>query len=274
MALAWAARGNWDSALTAIDDYAARARIELEELTAKDLEQTDASPELALLDPYRIAVTGAWLGALDPALASARRAAAAEAVPRMSSPAHEAELLWLDGILAAARGDTAGIQQARRGLASGDSTWASPYERSLASFGLALAGGRREAGDSLAALSWDKWWLVSAPYFPGINRLAAARWLAAEKDPGQAARLLTWHQAWFDGDSFSNGVVVLDGVSYLEMARVEGRRDNTALAREYYQRFLQRYDDPSQGMQQLVRNAREELAMLGEPTSRNVGPSR
>jgi hypothetical protein len=262
LALAWAGRGNWDSALTAIDSYAERARTDLSGLTPEDIGNSGASPDLAMLDRYRIAVVGAWLGALDPAQASARREAAAGAVPRMADLRREAELRWLDGILAAAREDVVAVREARRRLSSGDTTWISPYDRSLAAVVLALNGRRREAADSMAALSWDAWNVFSSPYFTGINRLAAARWLAAEGDLEQAARLLPWHQSSIVSAVFANSYAVLDGVSYLEMARVETARGDRELAREYYRRFLKRYDAPSVRMRHLVAEARAELARL------------
>jgi hypothetical protein len=92
--------------------------------------------------------------------------------------------------------------------------------------------------------------------------MAAARWLAAERDLDQAARLLPWHQAIIINLPFAHGQVVLDGLSYLEMARIEAARGDRNLAREYYQRFLQRYDSPSPRMRHLVDEAKAALTRL------------
>jgi tRNA A-37 threonylcarbamoyl transferase component Bud32/TolB-like protein len=264
IALAWAGRGAWDSALVAMDAHADRA-FELAGLSEEEIIETGAAPELAKLDAYRIAVIGAWLGALDPEHSVSRRKAAAQATARFESPRREAELFWLDGLLAAAKRDLVGLRRARRQLMQGDTTWTRPSLRSLAAFELELLGRRREATDSMAAVSWEWWRWDRSPYFIGINRLAAARWLA-ERDPDQAARLLPWHQAGIISEVFNHGVVVLDGLSYLEMAGAEVARGDHRLAREYYQRFLQRYDLPSPKMRHLVDEARAALARLEADT--------
>jgi hypothetical protein len=77
IASAWATRGAWDSALAAMDTYAEQAQ-DLADLSEEEIDAAGASPQLARLDPYRIAVVGAWLGGLDPRLAAARRAAAVQ----------------------------------------------------------------------------------------------------------------------------------------------------------------------------------------------------
>jgi tRNA A-37 threonylcarbamoyl transferase component Bud32/TolB-like protein len=263
IALDWAARGAWDSALAAMDAYAERAS-DLAGVTSDYNIAIWAAPDLVKLDPYRIAVVAAWLGALDPALAVGRRGTAVRAVARLDSPRWEAELYWLDGLLAASQRDLLGLREARRQLTKvedGDSRWSQRTVRSLVAFELELLGRRREAAESMAALSWDleKW---VGPYHFGINRLAAARWLTAEGDPDQAARLLPWHQAIIPNFIFMDGAVVLESLSYLEMARVETTRGNRSLAREYYQRFLRRYDLPSPRMRHLVDEARAALMRL------------
>jgi TolB-like protein len=267
IALAWAARGAWDSALAAMDAYVGRAS-DLAGLSEEQIGATGASPELAKLDAYRIAVIGGWLGALDPGLAAARRGAAVHAVTRMASPWRRMELFWLDGLLAAAKRDLVGLGEARRQLREArkqlmdvDTTSNRTLLRSLAAFELELLGRRRQAADSMAAVSWE-WGEWVGPYSFGISRMAAARWLARERDLDQAARLLPWHQAMILSVSFGHGVVVLDGLSYLEMARVEALRGNQDLARDYYQRFLQRYDLPSPKMHHLVDEARQALRKL------------
>jgi serine/threonine-protein kinase len=259
IALQSAARGAWNSALTLIDEYAERAS-ELSGLTPAQTASVGVGSHLARLDPYRIAVVGAWLGALDPALASARRPNAAEAVAHMDSPWRQAELFWLDGILAQSKRDLPGLRQARRRLLEIDTSSASLPRQSLAAFELELAGRRREAAETLAAISaWERRWI--GPYW-GINRLAAARWFAAEGELDRAARLLPWWQSMIGDVTFIHGSIVLDGPSILEMARVEAQRRNLDLAREYYHHFLWLYDMPSSTMRHLVDEARAAVRKL------------
>ena len=268
IALAWAARGAWDSALTAMDVYADRAS-ELAGVSDEQIEEAYANPEVARVDPYRTAVVGTWLGALDPSLATTRRAAASQAVARMASPSRQMELFWLDGILAASNRDLGGLRDARGELRKAraqfmeaDSTTYRILLQTLAAFELELLGRRRQAADSLAAASWGlEGWV--GPYTFPISRIAAARWLAAEGDLDQAAGLLPWHQAFLVHFDHAHGKVALDGLSYLEMARIEIARGNQDLAREYYQRFLQRYDSPSPRMRHLVEEAQAALRRLG-----------
>jgi tetratricopeptide (TPR) repeat protein len=259
IALSSTTRGAWNSALTLIDDYAERAS-ELTGLTPDQIASTGVGPQLAQLDPYRIAVVGAWVGALDPALASARRPNAAQAVAQMDSPWRQAELFWLDGILAQSKRDVSGLRQARRRLLEIDTSSASLPLQSLAAFELELAGRRREAAETLAAISaWDRGWI--GPYW-GINRLAAARWLATEGELDWAARLLPWWQSMIGDVGFVHGSLVLEGPSVLEMARVEAQRGNQDLAREYYHQFLWLYDMPSSTMRHLVDEARAAVRRL------------
>ncbi len=241
LAVAWATRGAWDSALAAMDAYAGQS--------------PDPS---APLDLYRFAVVGAWLGGLEPAEALAQRAGVhANRLPANSSPL----LLWLDGILAVARRDTVALGLARRQLGAADTSDAGAFARSLAAFENELRGRPRAAAESLHAMAYDRSSWRGAT-FRGVNRLAAARWLAAAGDLDRAGPLLLWPQAavfapqyWFEAN-------LLSGVTYLEAARIEAARGNAAQARKYYQEFLLRYDEPVPPLRHLVKEARAEVARL------------
>ena len=130
--------------------------------------------------------------------------------------------------------------------------------RSLAAFELELEGHRREAADSLVTISEEG---GVGPYW-NLNRLAAARWLAAEGEPDRAARLLPWWQSMIGDVQFIHGSIVLKGPSLLEMARVEAQRGNHDLARDYYRHFLWLYDMPSSTLRHLVDEAGEALRRL------------
>ena len=250
----WAARGAWDSALVAADDYAAKA------------EQDSAA-----LEGYRLAVVGALFGALDLDLAQQRRRVIAPVAERMS-PVARAELAWLDGMLAVTLRDQQGLAKARALLRrSGDS--ARPVlDRSLAAFGLELAGERRRAADSLAAIEWQRPDFIRAihgwvgigvhPFLTGVNRMAAASWLLQEGDTALAARLLTWHETRVWSGEAHAADAVLAGLSYLQLARIEEARGRPDLAMFYYRQFLKRYDRPVPAQRKLVEEARAALARL------------
>ncbi len=256
IAMAWAARGAWDSALTAVDDYVRAAPREGQRARAP-------------LDAYELAVAGVLLGALDSTVATRHRAAAARAVLE-GETWDRAELAWLDGMLAFARRDRAGAAAARRALAqSGDSS--TPLlDRSLGAFDLELGGARRHAAAALAALEWERadrrpgeQGSRSHPYVTAFDRLAAAQWLVAEGDTAQAARLLTWHERRTGGLS-THVNAMLAAIAYLERARIEDASGHTARARHYYEQFLRRYDMPVPAHRHLVEEAQAALARLEE----------
>lgn len=257
LAFAWVGRGAWDSVSVALDE----------------LDRQAPDDWWSALDGYALAVAGVWLGGLDPSVAAKQRSAAARVVERVPAdqgqPDFQAELVWLDGMLAWARRDSAGLESARRELERVDRVYTSwknaPWERSLAAFQLALTGATRKAGVALAALEWERAERLSdgsfAQYLTALDRLAASRWLLEAGDTAQAARLLTWNEAW-GGVSGSVGGGVFASLAYLERARIEDARGNTSLAQEYYQEFLSRYDLPSSNQRHLVDEARAALARL------------
>ena len=242
LALSWGGRGAWDSALVSLDRLAAGG--------------TDS---IAALRAYGLAAVGAWLEAVDPREALARRAAAAQAA--RESGIGRAELAWLDGVLAAGRRDRRELAEARAALRrSGDPGWGA-LDRSLGAFDAALGGATREAGEAMAALEWQEAALTdpdfaSHPLIIPANRLAAARWLASTGDAEQALRLL----GWVDGAFFLHPSTIYSlmfvGLADLERGRIEERLGHAELAENYYRRFLRRYDRPVQRHQGLVEEAK------------------
>jgi hypothetical protein len=257
LAMTWAGRGAWDSAVVVLNRYVR--------------ESPDA---WSAWDAYALLVAGSWLGGLEQSEALGRQKEVARLVAAMpvgrDQTSSRAELAWLDGILAWSRGDRTTLEASRRKLESLDLVWAgskrTPWERSLAAFELALNGERRTAGVALADLEWERAErldeLSDATYLTAIDRLAASRWLLESNDTAQAARLLTWNEAW-GGVSGGIGGAVFAGPAYLERARIEEARGNDALAREYYQEFLIRHDMPTPKQRHVVDQARMALARLG-----------
>jgi hypothetical protein len=253
IALSWAARGAWDSALVMMDRYTAMG--------------TDAD---AALQAYALAVLGTSFGGLDPKEAFKRRQAAGLTMAEMGAvpPDAKERLAWLDGILAFRRRDRKGLLAARAALAATHSPPAAFNHRSLAAFGRALDGDRADAGRELAAQEWQCANQPSCPlgnYDIAVHHLAAAQWLLEAGDTAQAARLLVWHEAW-QGGSYWAGTEVLAGLAYLQRARIEEARGSTRLASEDYQQFLRRYDMPVPAQRHLVEEAKAALArMASEP---------
>jgi tetratricopeptide (TPR) repeat protein len=240
--LMWAARGAWDSAAVAMEEYVGWSR----------------DPN-APVKAYRMAVYGVWMGALDVEVAREARDAVTSAVENLPD-FFAAEVLFLDGVLAASQQDGSGIQRTLRELEGLETIAAERFRGALSAFQMALRGNTAEAGQQLAAQELQG----SLPTLRPIARLAAADWLMQAGNTREAERLLRWHEALS-----TNGLAnVLDrafeAVARLQRGRVaeaEGRLDDAA---EFYTQFLQMYDMPTERHQHLREEAEAALARLAE----------
>ena len=253
LAVSYAMRGAWDSSLVTMNQVVA------------------ASPDpMWPVYRYRLAVVGAWLGAVEPQIAASHRDAITP-LRELLTPASRAEVAWLDGLLAAARGDMDALTAARESVKLADTVTAPFLGRSLSAFALAMSGRRARAADSLVALEhqraefgWSRYRSDAHPFLTGVNRLAAARWLVERGDAVTAERLLTWHQAvLFPMQDTREANIIMEPLAYLEQARVAEALGRHDLARTYYQRFVWRYDAPPPQHRALVEQARVSLARLG-----------
>jgi hypothetical protein len=256
MAIAWAARGAWDSALVEARRY------------------TELSPESeAELFGYRLAAVGAWLGVVDAGTADEWRRRATSAATDVGEE-QKAEIAWLDGIVAVSRQDRTALHQARLALHAVRAPSTAPLDRSLAGFEHALAGSRIAAAESLSALELelaDRNGPSEAgkahPFFAGVDRLAAARWLSEAGEQDHAARLLRWCEAmpsqkWFE---ILQATRVLGGVTTFERGQVEAAAGRAASAQAFYRRFLADYDMPPPAHRWMVEAAQSALRQAEEP---------
>jgi tRNA A-37 threonylcarbamoyl transferase component Bud32/TolB-like protein/tetratricopeptide (TPR) repeat protein len=245
IATAFAAAGAWDSALAAADDVVGE----------------DPSADGSLFR-YRQAVAAAWLGAVDPTAASRRRPAGTP-----QSPAGAADIVWLDGVLAYARGDRAALEHARESLKSSPDSAAPDLVRSLSAFESYLRRDHSRAAADLGRLERERAQLHrnddAHPLLAGIDRLAASRWLVAAGDTAQALSLLHWtetvlapHGQWILMNR------MLSGPALLEQARLEDRQGHAEEARRAYAQFLGWYELAGTREQPLVREAQSALARL------------
>ena len=246
LALSWAQRGAWDSALAVMDRRAA-----------------SAGDSAGALLSYGLAVVGTWLGAVDQREAAARRQAAVA----QTNNADRAELAWLGGLMAVAGRDRRALAEARVALREIGDPSVNALDRSLAAFDTELAGDPGAAGAAMANLEWQEAGLSAPnlrhhPYTIAVDRLAAARWLAASGKADQAFRLLSF----VDGPYFIHpGTVysqMLAGLVDLERGQIEEQRGRSASARKYYREFLRRYDRPVTGHRRLVDEAKAAVARL------------
>jgi len=226
LALTFAARGAWDSALTAAQRFAG---------------------PLAPLARYRLALLGFLLnglarGEVGP-FQTAAHAAALAAEGR-------SERALLDALLAAGSGDRAGYAAARAALEAEHDSAPAEFAASARALGLSLAGRTREAGESLAGLEYqltDTAGLRPSGYrgfLLGVHRTLAARWLLQAGDTQGASRLLTWTEMPFYLQVSSEWSLPALAPAYLLRARLEAAAGLPDRSIESYRTFLRYYDLP------------------------------
>jgi tetratricopeptide (TPR) repeat protein len=269
IAMAWAGRGAWDSAIAA----GARAYRAF----------PDAKAALRML---RLATAAEWLGAL-PAGTADQWSATLKIRDDQFDAFSRFEVVWLDGVRAAARGDRTGLTDARQRLAgpnAGDGSLPEApadvlsdtiLERSvprmlatsLAAFERALAGDATGAADLMVDLEReraDQWWTKMYgnmhPLLTAVNRITAARWLRETGRAGEAATLLRWHEAVQVPAQLAADIdAMLDAIIFFERARTAEALGRINDARRFDREFLRRYDMPVPAHRHLVER-------LGFPT--------
>jgi hypothetical protein len=250
-ALAWAARGAWDEAITAADRWAAASG-----------DRTGA------LGAYRLAIAGVMTGGVPAREASIRRPAIAGDFARWS-PDERAELGWLGGLLAYLAQDAIHIDAARAAIADSGSQHSARLERSLAALATDAAGDRRGAAREIADLEMEM--ADSAPVhaigtqyplFVIANRLLAARWLRTLGHDAEAARLLTWYESMSIGPVTAAWNMGIGRINLVDRGEIAESGGHGQRARRYYERFLQQYDRAVPAMRPLVDRAKAGLERL------------
>jgi len=241
-ALAWAARGAWDSTLVAADRWARAAG--------------------SSRDPgaYRLAVAGVLLGAIDPAAAARRRPDGAGGL----------EVHWLDGVLGYIEREPDRIAGARRALvdapitSASDSTAQEALDRSLAALQRDAGGDRAGAAGAMMELELEmadrRLMSQIGPAHPLLNtanRLLAARWLRGLGRDTDAGHLLSWHEAL----PYAPAPLVawnraIGSITLLDRAEITEAAGQPERALKDYVRFLQWLDLPDPPLVPMVERAR------------------
>jgi hypothetical protein len=147
-AIAWAARGAWDSAMATVDLFAVTA----------------GNRDYGAIDRYRLAVVGSWLGAVDSGIPSEWRGPATRGARRLGAAA-SAEVAWLDGIFATTQGDLEAVRAARREVETSGSEFSPWLIRSLDAALNSVAGGHPQRAP----------WHLSSERLPRVLRSLSRR---------------------------------------------------------------------------------------------------
>jgi hypothetical protein len=228
------------------------------------LERTESSrlPFGSRFSSARIAVMGAWLGAVDVQTAESVLHRV-QALPRdKATRADLVELNWLDGLQGVNLGDEARVRRAQRQMTS-DTALAVRYAaRSLT--GLWLDHTKSSgAADTLKAVSdaamQDGGSLLSVE---AIDRLVVARALRQRGAPADAERYLMWPDA---GINTARSATVQNTVGPLVryergIALEEAGRRADALYQ--FRKFVAAYDQPQPAQRELVDDAKQRIAKL------------
>jgi len=246
IAITWAARGAFDSALATIERMTARA----------------PQDSTSILLAWELAAVGGWLGAVPRVEVDRWQARFSGGGWRWES-ATTAESEWLGGIVAVSRGDHARVERSRQALRRMGGG-AGFLGRSLAALELGTSGKTAAAADSLSALEGERAQQSvprseEAPFVNGVDRLAAAEWFMASGDAATAARLLWWHTA-HRGNRSRIASIVFKAPAEFAQAGAAAALGDSAFATAMYRRFLERYDLPPPAHHARVAQAREWLA--------------
>jgi tetratricopeptide (TPR) repeat protein len=248
LAHAWAARGAWDSALTAAVENAHAAG-------------TAADSRVAL----RLAITGAWVGAV-PWDEVKRIREGISALTRRASAGERTDIAWLDGVAAVGREDRAALNQAVIAVRDPADPNADRLAASLELLGRIKEGGRAVA-DSLASFAEDR---ADRPrgsndYHPllgALLNLEAGRLLLQHGDTTRATRLLLWPANVENLPHAQRLSWMLAGLVHVERGRVAEAQGQREQALHHYREFLRRYDMPVAAHRHLVTEAEEAVRRL------------
>jgi hypothetical protein len=168
-----------------------------------------------------------------------------------------------------AQKDRAALERARADSRRSGHPLGGFLDRSLAAYGLALAGDRLAAGRQLAALqvcsvTRECGYRIMASV--ATDRLAAATWLLGAGDTAQATRLLIWYES-LQGNWDATFNHVAAAMGYLMRARIDEAQGDTRSAKTHYEYFLRRFDAPMPRQRHLVEEARAALARLSRESS-------
>jgi hypothetical protein len=237
-------RGDWTGGLAAL------TRLESSTL-----------PMTMRLTAGRLAVIGAWLGAVSPATADSILQRERQLPDAEASLADRVELRWLDGLMGVTLADEPRLRAAATLLTSDTVAFAGFSARSLAGLWAARSN-RPGAADSLRAVSDAAMREGSLLSVEAVDRLVVGRALRGEGKPAEAERYLMWADAAVNTTrSLSISTSLAPLVEY-ERGMALDEAGNRAEAARHLGRFLESFDRPSAAQHTMIEEVRQRLTQL------------
>jgi TolB-like protein len=238
-------RGDWDGGLRA-------------------LRRTEGSALSfgARMTSARLAVIGAWVGAVDTVAADSTLHRVRGLPGADVDPSDRVELRWLDGLLGVMRDDSVRVSRARRELAVDTVPIARNATRSLA--GLWLARTNPDAGADTLRASSDEAMRAGGALASAlaIDRLVVARVLRKRGVPADAERYLMWTDAATNAMRNMTLQFALGSLVNYERGVAFDEAGNRKAAVFRLRRFVDSYDEPPRAHRALVDDAKRRLARL------------
>jgi hypothetical protein len=228
------------------------------------LQRSEGSrlPLAARLGAARAAAMGAWLSAVDPAVADTILRRVRELARNDSSAENRVEFLWMDGVIGTAAGDEARVRNAMAQLRRETIEVASTATRSLA--GLWLERSDPEAAaDSLRALTdlvmrdGDSFLSIEA-----LDRLVVARALRQRGRAADAERYLMWIDAGVNTPRNGGARISMVPLVAYERGVALDEAGHPEAAAYQLRRVLEMLDMPPEAHRPIVEDARRRLQRI------------
>ena len=246
-------------------------------LRAFERTESSALPFASRATSARVAVTGAWLGAVGAQLADSILRRVQALARNDATRADQVELMWLDGLQGVTLGDEPRVRRAQRELTA-DSSLAMRYAaRSLT--GLWLDHTKSPgAADTLKAVSeaaiQSGGFLVT---IEAVDRFVIARALRQRGTPADVERYLMWPDAGINAARSASVQNTLGPLTRYERGIALEEAGNRAAALYQLRKFVTAYDRPQPGQRALVDDAKQRIAKLeitDAATKAKVAPPR
>lgn len=210
----------------------------------------------------RVAALGAWMGAVEPAVADSVLARI-RAMPKADSLLTDRiELRWTDGLIGLTRGDAARVQRVLRELTADTGRVARATTRTLSALWLERSS-PDAAADSLRAVSDDVMenggLLMPAA---AVGRFVVGRALRRRGTPALADKYLMWSEGYTTTPRNATTHYALYSLVAYERGVAQDEAGDKTGAVWHLQQFVDRYTNPPDAHRPLIEDAKKRLKRL------------